>query len=73
MAPIDQKKYAQDYTTKELIASFINNTLEDGLTVMVGAGIPVPRAGILLAHLTHGPNMKVSVSMTKTNLFLFSF
>ena len=63
------KKFAQDYTTKELIASFICNTMEDGLTVMVGAGIPVPRAGILLAHLTHGPNMKVSISMTKTNLF----
>ena len=63
------KRYAKDYKTKELVASFISNTLEDGLTVMVGAGIPVPRAGILLAHLSHGPNMKVSVGMTNTNLF----
>ena len=60
--------YAKDYTIKELIASFISNTLEDGLTVSVGAGIPMARAGILLAHLTHGPNMKVSISMVRTNL-----
>ncbi len=63
------KKYAKDYTTNEMIACFISNTLEDGLTVMVGAGMPIARAGILLAHLTHGPNMKVSIGGTKTNLF----
>ena len=61
-------KYAKDYTTKELMAAFIANDLEDGLGVIVGANLPVPRAGVLLAHLTHGPNMRIVLSFTFTNL-----
>ena len=34
----------------------------------VGASLPVCRAGILLAHLTHAPNLKVQMSFTMTNL-----
>ncbi len=60
--------HAKDYTTKELIAAFIANDLEDGLGVLVGANLPVPRAGVLLAHLTHGPNMRVIISFTRANL-----
>src|SRR4029077_5391585 len=32
------------------------------------ANLPVPRAGVLLAHLTHGPNMTVMIAMTKANI-----
>jgi glutaconate CoA-transferase subunit B len=60
---------ATEYTTPELVAAFIANDLEDGIGVMVGANLPIPRAGVLLAHLTHGPNMRVTLSMTRTNLF----
>ena len=34
----------------------------------VGANLPVPRAGVLLAHLTRGPNMTVMIAMTKANV-----
>lgn len=61
--------YAKDYTTKELMAAFIANDLEDGLGAIAGANLPVPRAGVLLAHLTHGPNMRIILSQTFTNLF----
>ena len=57
-----------DYTTKELIAAFIARDLHDGEFVVVGANLPVPRAGVLLAHLHHGPNMWIGLSATQTNL-----
>lgn len=50
------------------MAAFIANDLEDGIGVLVGANLPVPRAGVLLAHLTHGPNMRIIISFTRTNL-----
>jgi glutaconate CoA-transferase subunit B len=65
----DEEVVAADYSTQELMATFIANDLEDGIGVMVGANLPVPRAGVLLAHLTHGPNMRVTLSLTRTNLF----
>ena len=34
----------------------------------VGASLPVCRAGILLAHLTHAPSLKVQMAFTMTNL-----
>lgn len=64
-----EKKYSEDYSIKELLACFISRDIEDGECVGVGANQPVPRAGVLLAHLHHGPNMLVYVSMTETNLF----
>ena len=57
-----------DYTTKELIAAFIARDLHDGEFVVVGANLPVPRAGVLLAHLDHGPNMWIGLSATQTSL-----
>ncbi|MBI2198776.1 MAG: CoA synthetase [Candidatus Rokubacteria bacterium] len=56
------------YTTKELIAAFMARDLQDGENVVVGANLPVPRAGVLLAHLHHGPNMTIGLSATQTNL-----
>ena len=57
-----------DYTTKELMAAFIARDLVDGEYTVVGANLPVPRAGVLLAHLHHGPNMVIGLSATQTNL-----
>ena len=57
-----------DYTTKELLAAFVAGEIEDGEPVSVGASLPVCRAGILLAHLTHAPNLKVQLAFTMTNL-----
>jgi glutaconate CoA-transferase, subunit B len=54
---------------KEVMATVIANDLRDGEWVEVGANLPVPRAGALLAHLTHGPNMTVMLAMTKAYLF----
>ena len=59
---------ATEYTTKELMAAFVASEIEDGEAVSVGASLPVCRAGILLAHLTHAPNLKVQMSFTMTNL-----
>jgi glutaconate CoA-transferase subunit B len=56
------------YSRDELLACYIASQIEDGDRVFVGANLPVPRAGNLLAHLTHGPNMKVSIGMVSTSL-----
>jgi glutaconate CoA-transferase, subunit B len=59
---------AKEYTNKELMAAFVAGQIKDDETVSVGASLPVCRAGILLAHLTHAPNLKVQMSFTMTNL-----
>ena len=50
------------------MAAFVAGEIKDDETVSVGASLPVCRAGILLAHLTHAPNLKVQMSFTMTNL-----
>jgi len=60
---------AKDYTNKELMAAFIARDIKDAETVSVGASLPVCRAGILLAHLTHAPNLRVQMAFTMTNLY----
>jgi glutaconate CoA-transferase subunit B len=55
-------------SAKEVMAAFIAHDLRDGEWVEVGANLPVPRAGALLAHLTHGPNLTVMLAMTKAYL-----
>jgi glutaconate CoA-transferase subunit B len=55
-------------TPMEIMATVIANDLRDGEWVEVGANLPVVRAGALLAHLTHGPNMTVMLAMTKAYL-----
>lgn len=59
---------AEDFTVKELTATFISRQVRDGERVAVGAGLHVPRAGILLAHLLRCPNVRLYVAMTFTNL-----
>jgi glutaconate CoA-transferase, subunit B len=56
-------------TTKEVMATFIARDIGDGEEVFVGTNLPVIRAGALLAHLHHGPNMRVMLAHTRTNLF----
>jgi len=58
----------QAATTDEVIACFVAHELRDGERVAAGANLPVVRCGALLAHLTHGPNMRLFVSMSFTNL-----
>jgi glutaconate CoA-transferase subunit B len=59
---------AIECSDNETVATFIANDLPDRIWASVGANLDVPRAGVLLAHLTHAPNMKLTVSMTRTNL-----
>jgi glutaconate CoA-transferase subunit B len=53
---------------KEVMAAAIAHDLKDGQWVEVGANLPIPRAGALLGHLNHGPNMTVMIAMTKAYL-----
>lgn len=53
---------------REIMATVLARDLEDGEWAEVGANLPVPRAGVLLAHLHHGPNMTVMIGITKANL-----
>jgi glutaconate CoA-transferase subunit B len=57
------------YTVKELLVALLARELADGERAIVGYGLVVPRAAVLLAHLLHGPNMKVSVALMRSNLF----
>jgi glutaconate CoA-transferase subunit B len=59
---------ANGYSRGELLASYIAGQIENNDRVFVGANLPVPRAGNLLAHLTHGPDIKVSIGLVSTNL-----
>jgi glutaconate CoA-transferase, subunit B len=58
------KDYTDDYTVKELMAVFLSRDLGDGETAHLGANQPIARAAVLLAHLMHGPNMRISQSLT---------
>lgn len=62
------RKETDPASPSELMALVLARDLEDGEWVEVGANLPVPRAGALLAHLHHGPNMTVMLSITKVNL-----
>ncbi|MGB9182710.1 MAG: CoA-transferase [Solirubrobacteraceae bacterium] len=63
MSPPDEA-----FSRDELLAAYVAGQIENGDRLFVGANLPVPRAGNLLAHLTHGPDIKVSVGMVSTNL-----
>ncbi len=62
------KKYADSYSIKELMTVFLSRDLRDGEMAHLGANQPIPRAAVLLAHLSHAPNMKISQSLTVSNL-----
>jgi glutaconate CoA-transferase, subunit B len=59
---------SEEYSSAEVAAAFIAADLPDRVWASVGANLEVPRAGVLLAHLTHAPNMHVTLSMTRTHL-----
>lgn len=56
-------------TVKEVMAAFIARDFRDGEEIFVGTNLPVIRAAALLAHLHHGPNMRVMLAHTRTNLY----
>lgn len=60
---------SNDYTTNELIAVIISRQIEDGESIFIGANLPVPRAGSLLAHFKRGPNMRVFIGMSTSYLY----
>jgi glutaconate CoA-transferase subunit B len=55
-------------SVREIMATFLARDMVDGEEIFVGTNLPVIRAGVLLAHLHHGPNMRVMVAHTRTNL-----
>jgi glutaconate CoA-transferase subunit B len=57
-----------DYTIKELMACWLSRDLNDGERVGVGANFPIPRAAVLLAHLSHCPNLRMGMGSFMANL-----
>ena len=57
-----------DYSVRELMACWLSRDLVDGEYAGVGANFPIPRAAVLLAHFTHGPNMKIGMGTFRVNL-----
>lgn len=49
-------------STKELQAVFISRIIKNNWYVIAGIGAPIPRAGILLAHVSHCPDLKIIMS-----------
>jgi glutaconate CoA-transferase subunit B len=58
----------KDYTSKELMAIFISRQINDGEYISVGTNLPIPRAGVLLAHFTGCPNLKINMAGCIVNL-----
>ena len=57
----------EDTSRDEIIAAWIADQLDDGETVWAGTNLPVPRAGLLLAHWTDCPNLQVLLSFYQHN------
>ena len=57
-----------DYSTDELIACFVSRQVPREGSAFVGAALPALRAGTLLGHMLHAPNLRMLISMTTTNL-----
>lgn len=56
-----------DGSRDETIACWIADQLKDGESVWAGTNLPVPRAGLMLAHRTHCPNLRVLLSFYQHN------
>jgi len=56
---------------REVLASFISRQIHDNTVVAVGTALPVPRAGVLLAHFTHAPNTTIVLGPYACNLLPF--
>ena len=59
---------SRGYTTDELIACFVSRRVPNTGSAFVGAAQPALRAGVLLGHVMHAPNLHMLISMTTTNL-----
>ena len=57
------------YSVNELLAVFISREIEDGESPAVGRNLVVPMAGALLAHMHHGPNIKIGIGHVMTNIY----
>jgi glutaconate CoA-transferase subunit B len=56
-----------DISTDETVAAWIADQLADGESVWAGTNLPVPRAGLMLAHRTDCPNLRVLLSFYQHN------
>lgn len=56
------------YSTSELVACYVSRQVPREGSAFVGAALPSLRAGVLLGHLMHAPNLRMLISMTTTNL-----
>lgn len=56
------------YSVEELRACVLAREFVDGERVMLGANVGAGRAALILAHLLHGPNMRVMLAMSWVNL-----
>jgi glutaconate CoA-transferase, subunit B len=52
----------------ERMAVFISRQIKNGEYVAIGTNLPVSTAGVLLAHLTHAPDLRISALSYFTNL-----
>jgi glutaconate CoA-transferase subunit B len=57
-----------DYSIDELRACLISREFEDGERVFLGANVNIGRAAVLMAHRLRGPNMKIMLGLSWTNL-----
>jgi glutaconate CoA-transferase subunit B len=57
-----------DYGFEELRACVLSREFADGERLFLGAKVNAGRAAVLLAHRLRGPNMKVMLGLTWTNL-----
>lgn len=55
-------------TAQEMMAVFVSRQVQNGDYISVGTNLPVPTAGVLLAHLIHAPDAKLSILSYFTNL-----
>ena len=55
-------------TPKEQVAVFISRQIKNGQYVSLGTNLPIPSAGVLLAHLTHAPDLSLNILSYFTNL-----
>jgi glutaconate CoA-transferase subunit B len=58
---------APSASVAETVASWIADQLRDGESVWAGTNLPVPRAGLMLAHWTTCPNLRVLLSFYQHN------
>lgn len=56
-----------DSSIQETVAAWIADQLNDGESVWAGTNLPVPRAGLMLAHWTRCPNLRVLLSFYQHN------